>query len=125
MYYPKFRIRIISTWNSLVLNRKFVQLALLWHLRQAAHKPIGTGALLDGPAKAKPSAPGLPAQPQAKQEAKKKAKAKPKSEATKPNYNKKMGNKITQLSTKVTEIRCLLTNVQASEKLSLRWTVLL
>ena len=32
----------------------------------------------------------------------------------KPNYNKKVGSKITQLSTKATEIRCLQTNVESS-----------
>ena len=37
----------------------------------------------------------------------------------KPNYNKKAGSKITQLSSKVTEIRCLQTNVQSSQTLFL------
>ena len=58
--------------------------------------------------------------------AKPKPKPKPKASSDekkggKPNYNKKVGSKITQLSTKATEIRCLQTNVESSPTLCLAY----
>lgn len=40
--------------------------------------------------------------------------------SNKPSYTKKIGTRITQLSTKVTEARCLLTNLETSS-LHLGW----
>jgi len=60
-------------------------------------------------------APGNNVQPGAKPKPKPKPKANSdEKKGAKPNYNKKVGSKITQLSTKATEIRCLQTNVESS-----------
>ena len=46
-------------------------------------------------------------------------KSNPADKVLKPGYNKKIGSKTTQLSTKATEIRCLQTNVDSAATLSL------
>ena len=83
---------------------------MAWNLRQAAQSGPGAGSFVAGAKR--PSQNALPPAPDAK--AKAKAKVRVDKKDTKPNYNKKFGSKISQLSGKVTEIRCLQTNLQSS-----------
>lgn len=85
---------------------------MAWNLRQAAQSHPGAGSFVAGVKR--PSQGALPPAPDAKAKPKPKPKTRTEKKETKPNYNKKVGSKISQLSGKVTEIRCLQTNLQSS-----------
>ena len=87
------------------------------HAAQQQHPALSLlGGVGSAPAPGNNSEPG----PKAKAKAKAKANSDDK-KGVKPNYNKKVGSKITQLSTKATEIRCLQTNVESSTTLCLSY----
>ena len=98
------------------------------HLRQASHSAPSHGSFLAG-VKGNTGAPSAPAAPKAKPKPRggRANKAIQGSDANgveedkkpKPNYNRKLGGKISQLSTKATEIRCLQTQVQSAQTLNL------
>lgn len=67
-----------------------------------------------GPQAAPKEGPVQPALPAPKRRAQKAENTGAPAKPAKANYNKKMGGKISGLSTKMTEIRCLATNVGAS-----------
>ena len=100
------------------------------NLRRAAQSAPSHGSFLTG-VKGNGAAPAAPADPKAKPKpgrgsrAPKAAKGSDANRGTgddkkpKPNYTRKLGGKISQLSTKATEIRCLQTQVQSALTLNL------